>query len=76
MAKIAGEYIYLREGTYHVTNSISLPSEDSYVTYAAYKGESVEITGSATLENGKFKKLSEVFRRKVFLTDKTAVRSG
>ena len=52
--------IYLREGTYHVTNSISLTSEDSYVTYAAYKGESVEITGSATLDNGKFKKLSEV----------------
>ena len=66
--------IYLREGTYHVTNSISLTSEDSYVTYAAYKGESVEITGSATLENGKFKKLSEVSGEKY--SSQTRLPSG
>lgn len=51
--------VYLREGVYHLTDSIELTHEDSYVTYVAYGGEKVEITGSAQLEESGFKKLSE-----------------
>ncbi|MBR5536201.1 MAG: right-handed parallel beta-helix repeat-containing protein, partial [Clostridia bacterium] len=51
--------IYLREGTYNVTESIEITEADSYITLSAYADERVEITGSAELENAKFKKLSE-----------------
>lgn len=53
--------IYLREGIYHITDSIAFTSEDSYVTLEAYKGEKVEIKGSTQLAQSKFKKLNEVF---------------
>lgn len=51
--------IYLREGVYHINKSIALTEDDSYVTYTAFGDEKVEITGSANLERGGFKKLSE-----------------
>lgn len=52
--------IYLRAGSYHISDSISFTAEDSFVTLAAYGGEEVEIKGSVQLEQSKFKKLSEV----------------
>ncbi len=52
--------IYLRGGNYRVTQSIALTAEDSYVTVAAYPGETVEISASLTLNNNHFKKLSQV----------------
>jgi len=52
--------IYLCGGRYRVVESIKLTAEDSYITLAAYQGEPVEISGSLTLNNGNFKKLSEV----------------
>jgi len=53
--------VYIREGTYKLTDSISLSGgENSYVTYAAYPNEKVEITGSSELSLANFKKLSEV----------------
>lgn len=55
--------VYIREGVYAVTNdnpTVDLSEQDSYMTFAAYTGEAVTITGTVTLDNGKFKKLSEV----------------
>lgn len=52
--------IYLRAGSYHISDSIAFAAEDSYVTLAAYGQEKVEIKGSVRLEQSKFKKLSEV----------------
>lgn len=52
--------IYLRGGSYHITDSIAFTAEDSFVTLAAYGGEEVEIKGSVRIEQSKFKRLSEV----------------
>ena len=55
--------VYIRKGIYYVDSSdpsIELGAEDSYVTYAAYRGEEVELSGLFTLKNSNFRKLSQV----------------
>lgn len=55
--------VYIREGVYQVTKetpTIELTGEDSYVTYAAYEGEEVVFSGTATLSKDGFHKLHEV----------------
>lgn len=55
--------VYIRKGVYYVDSSdpvIGLGAEDSYVTYAAYRGEEVELSGLFTLENSHFRKLDQV----------------
>lgn len=55
--------VYIRQGVYYVTEdnpTVELEVEDSYVTYCAYEGEDVTISGTICLNNDRFKKLSEV----------------
>lgn len=55
--------VYIRGGTYFVNKNdptIELNAENSYVTYSAYQNEEVVISGLVTLDDTKFKKLSEV----------------
>lgn len=51
--------IFVREGSYRLQESIRITAANSYITYAAYEKEEVEITGAVTLENANFIKLSE-----------------
>lgn len=55
----AGITVYLREGVYRLSETFRLTAEDSGtescpITYAAYNGESVTVTGGATLDASKF----------------------
>lgn len=52
--------VFIREGIYRLQESIKITGANSYITYAAYGKEKVEITGAVTLNNENFKKLSEV----------------
>lgn len=55
--------IYLRGGVYKATAenpTVDLNEDDSYLTISAYQDETVRITGTVTLMNFRFKKLSEV----------------
>ncbi len=51
--------VFIREGSYRLQESINITAANSYITYAAYQKEEVEITGAVTLDNGNFKKLTE-----------------
>ncbi|MEV0615334.1 right-handed parallel beta-helix repeat-containing protein [Nonomuraea sp. NPDC050404] len=53
--------VYIREGVYQTAKTIEVTGErQSYVIYAAYPGEQVELAGVTTLSPDKFRKLSEV----------------
>lgn len=54
--------VYIRGGVYQLgeeNSTVELNEQDSYVTYMAYPGEKVEITGTTVLQNSNFKKLDE-----------------
>ncbi|HIU76553.1 MAG TPA: hypothetical protein IAC62_11770, partial [Candidatus Pelethocola excrementipullorum] len=46
--------VYIREGTYRVPESIKITGEHSYISYSAYEGEAVKISGAVTLDNNNF----------------------
>ncbi|KUL32150.1 right-handed parallel beta-helix repeat-containing protein [Streptomyces regalis] len=53
--------VWIRGGTYEVSESVALSGEEnSHVTYAAYRGEDVEFTGVTTLPADRFVPLAEV----------------
>ncbi|SEG93261.1 Right handed beta helix region [Nonomuraea solani] len=53
--------VHIREGVYQTSKTIRLNgAKDSYVTYAAYPGEQVELAGVTTLAAGRFRKLGDV----------------
>ncbi|MET8865086.1 right-handed parallel beta-helix repeat-containing protein [Nonomuraea sp. NPDC004580] len=53
--------VYIREGVYQSAKTIEVKgAEHSYVTYAAYPGEQVELAGVTTLAPEKFRRLSDL----------------
>ncbi|MEV4169903.1 right-handed parallel beta-helix repeat-containing protein [Nonomuraea sp. NPDC049709] len=53
--------VYIREGVYRTSRTIGVTGkEHSYVTYAAYPGEQVELAGVTTLAPDRFRRLSDV----------------
>lgn len=46
--------VYIREGTYRVSESIKITGEHSYIAYSAYEGETVKISGAVNLNNDNF----------------------
>ncbi len=65
--------VIVRGGDYHLTNSIILNKENSFVTYSPFKNEKVVIHEDSVLANEKFVKLSDTsgerFRSKSRLND-------
>ncbi len=73
-----GIVVYIRGGYYSVTDSIRFTSEDSGtedcpITYCAYDGEDVVISGGVTLDKSKFKKVSGAMKNR--LRDKNAQKN-
>jgi hypothetical protein len=53
--------VYIREGVYQTSRTIEVTGADqSYVTYAAYPGEQVELAGVTTLAPDRFRRLGDV----------------
>ena len=70
-----GITVYLREGVYYQPQTLELTEEDSAtetcpITYAAYNGESVTVTGGYSLDPSKFTETGDNVKAR--LVDKKA----
>ena len=73
-----GIKVYLREGTYYIYDSLVFDSEDSgyengKITYTAYPGEDVRISGGKPIDQSCFQPLSE--EEKTRIIDQTAAEN-
>ncbi|TYB67637.1 right-handed parallel beta-helix repeat-containing protein [Nonomuraea sp. PA05] len=66
--------VHIREGVYQTSKTIEVTGEaQSYVTYAAYPGEQVELAGVTTLAPDKFRRLADVPADEAKWSSKTRV---
>ncbi|MFI9836545.1 right-handed parallel beta-helix repeat-containing protein [Nonomuraea sp. NPDC051941] len=69
--------VRIRGGVYRTSRTVQLSGErNSYVTYAAYRGERVEFAGVTTLSPEKFRRLSDLPAGEAKWSSKSRVRDS